>query len=207
MSSRGALRAGRTALLFAGLLVALWQRCAASCPEKDLEDREEEANVVLTGTVDEIINMDPVHNTYSCKVSGPLCRAPQEFHLLPAELPLKVAFLRMHYWPCGSWKERVQILVLGVNRLLEKTSTNLLHSYAFGAMSLETDTKRLRQGDPEGSRNRAAVGPWPPSSAPIPNSYLLPCMRCLLTESEDFSSCTVPTQLQTTKPKRHSIAV
>ncbi|TNM86389.1 hypothetical protein fugu_006619, partial [Takifugu bimaculatus] len=68
MSSRGALRAGRTALLFAGLLVALWQRCAASCPEKNLEDREEEANVVLTGTVDEIINMDPVHNTYSCKV-------------------------------------------------------------------------------------------------------------------------------------------
>uniref|UniRef100_H3CJK0 NtA domain-containing protein n=2 Tax=Tetraodon nigroviridis TaxID=99883 RepID=H3CJK0_TETNG len=38
------------------------------CPEKNLEDREEEANVVLTGTVDEIINMDPVHNTYSCKV-------------------------------------------------------------------------------------------------------------------------------------------
>uniref|UniRef100_A0A8D3A5N3 Agrin n=1 Tax=Scophthalmus maximus TaxID=52904 RepID=A0A8D3A5N3_SCOMX len=33
-----------------------------------LEDREEEARVVLTGTVDEIINMDPVHNTYSCKV-------------------------------------------------------------------------------------------------------------------------------------------
>lgn len=103
MSSRGPLRPGRTALLVAGLLVALWQRCAASCPEKDLEDREEEANVVLTGTVDEIINMDPVHNTYSCKVSepsvvsaGPSSRssAPQEFHLLPAELlaMLKVAF-------------------------------------------------------------------------------------------------------------------
>uniref|UniRef100_A0AAQ5Z525 Agrin n=1 Tax=Amphiprion ocellaris TaxID=80972 RepID=A0AAQ5Z525_AMPOC len=56
------------ALLLAGLLVALGQLCAASCPEKNLEDREEEANIVLTGTVDEIINMDPVHNTYSCKV-------------------------------------------------------------------------------------------------------------------------------------------
>lgn len=69
MVSQRTLRPGRTALLVAGLLVALWQRCAASCPEKDLEDREEEANIVLTGTVDEIINMDPVHNTYSCKVS------------------------------------------------------------------------------------------------------------------------------------------
>ncbi|XP_056240749.1 agrin isoform X2 [Seriola aureovittata] len=68
MGSHRTVRAGRTALLLAGLLVALWQRCAASCPEKDLEDREEEANIVLTGTVDEIINMDPVHNTYSCKV-------------------------------------------------------------------------------------------------------------------------------------------
>ncbi|XP_017266760.1 agrin isoform X2 [Kryptolebias marmoratus] len=62
------LRAGRTALLLAGLLAALWPLGAATCPEKDLEAREEEANVVLTGTVDEIINMDPVHNTYSCKV-------------------------------------------------------------------------------------------------------------------------------------------
>uniref|UniRef100_A0A668A9S5 Agrin n=1 Tax=Myripristis murdjan TaxID=586833 RepID=A0A668A9S5_9TELE len=43
-------------------------RCSASCPEKDLEKREEEANIVLTGTVEEIMNMDPVHNTYSCKV-------------------------------------------------------------------------------------------------------------------------------------------
>ncbi|XP_062247965.1 agrin isoform X2 [Platichthys flesus] len=65
MGSHRTVRAGRTALLLAGLLVAL---CAARCPEKDLEDREEEANVVLTGTVDEIINLDPVHNTYSCKV-------------------------------------------------------------------------------------------------------------------------------------------
>ncbi|XP_034447566.1 agrin isoform X10 [Hippoglossus hippoglossus] len=65
MGSHRTVRAGRTALLLAGLLVAL---CTASCPEKELEDREEEAHVVLTGTVDEIINMDPVHNTYSCKV-------------------------------------------------------------------------------------------------------------------------------------------
>lgn len=70
MGSQRTLRPGRTALLLlAGLLVALWQHCAATCPEKDLEDREEEANIVLTGTVDEIINVDPVHNTYSCKVS------------------------------------------------------------------------------------------------------------------------------------------
>ncbi|XP_035864004.1 agrin isoform X7 [Sander lucioperca] len=68
MGCQRTLAAGRTALLLAGLLVALWHRCAASCPERDLEDREEEANIVLTGTVDEIINMDPVHNTYSCKV-------------------------------------------------------------------------------------------------------------------------------------------
>ncbi|XP_061590871.1 agrin-like [Cololabis saira] len=67
MGSRRTVRAGRGALL-AGLLLALWPLCGASCPERNLEDREEEANVVLTGTVDEIINMDPVHNTYSCKV-------------------------------------------------------------------------------------------------------------------------------------------
>ena len=29
---------------------------------------------MLTGTVEEIMNMDPVHNTYSCKV-GPQTRA------------------------------------------------------------------------------------------------------------------------------------
>ncbi|XP_058499960.1 agrin isoform X3 [Solea solea] len=69
MGSHRTVRAGRTALLLlAGLLVALLQRCSASCPERELEDREEEANIVLTGTVDEIVNMDPVHNTYSCKV-------------------------------------------------------------------------------------------------------------------------------------------
>ncbi|XP_059189505.1 agrin isoform X6 [Centropristis striata] len=68
MGSQRTLGAGRTALLLAGLLVAVWHRSDATCPERDLEDREEEANIVLTGTVDEIINMDPVHNTYSCKV-------------------------------------------------------------------------------------------------------------------------------------------
>ncbi|XP_068096834.1 agrin isoform X5 [Hyperolius riggenbachi] len=38
------------------------------CPERDLEKREEEANIVLTGTVEEIMNVDPVHHTYSCKI-------------------------------------------------------------------------------------------------------------------------------------------
>ncbi|XP_039611507.1 agrin isoform X5 [Polypterus senegalus] len=50
------------------LLVLLLGRCHASCLEKELEAREEEANIVLTGTVEEIMNMDPVHKTYSCKV-------------------------------------------------------------------------------------------------------------------------------------------
>lgn len=77
MGSRRTLGAGRTALLLAGLLVALWHRCSAGCPERDLENREEEANIVLTGTVDEIINLDPVHNTYSCKV--------REFHVVCVE--------------------------------------------------------------------------------------------------------------------------
>ncbi|XP_016135597.1 agrin isoform X1 [Sinocyclocheilus grahami] len=53
---------------FAVVFVILSQRCHGSCSEKELETREEEANVVLTGTVEEILNMDPVHNTYSCKV-------------------------------------------------------------------------------------------------------------------------------------------
>lgn len=73
MGSQRTLRAGRTGLLLAGLLVAVWQLCAANCPEKELEDREEEANIVLTGTVDEIINKDPVHNNYSCKVGLFMC--------------------------------------------------------------------------------------------------------------------------------------
>ncbi|XP_030042069.1 agrin isoform X2 [Microcaecilia unicolor] len=44
--------------------------CLGGCPEREreLESREEEANVVLTGTVEEILNVDPVHHTYSCKV-------------------------------------------------------------------------------------------------------------------------------------------
>ncbi|XP_053339274.1 agrin [Clarias gariepinus] len=66
MMMRGALRVLGWALV-AGL--ALCPRlCSASCPEKMLQEREEEANIVLTGTVEEILNMDPVHNTYSCKV-------------------------------------------------------------------------------------------------------------------------------------------
>uniref|UniRef100_UPI004038D41F agrin-like n=1 Tax=Callospermophilus lateralis TaxID=76772 RepID=UPI004038D41F len=39
-----------------------------TCPERALERRKEEANVVLTGTVEEILNVDPVKHTYSCKV-------------------------------------------------------------------------------------------------------------------------------------------
>lgn len=42
-----------------------------TCPERALERREEEANVVLTGTVEEILNVDPVQLTYSCKVGPP----------------------------------------------------------------------------------------------------------------------------------------
>ncbi|NWV29599.1 AGRIN protein, partial [Origma solitaria] len=53
------------ALLALGLRLGL---ALASCPERELERREEEANVVLTGTVEEIMNVDPVHHTYSCKV-------------------------------------------------------------------------------------------------------------------------------------------
>ncbi|GAB5574416.1 agrin-like [Lynx canadensis] len=43
-------------------------RADGTCPERALERREEEANVVLTGTVEEILNVDPVQHTYSCKV-------------------------------------------------------------------------------------------------------------------------------------------
>uniref|UniRef100_A0A670Z176 Agrin n=1 Tax=Pseudonaja textilis TaxID=8673 RepID=A0A670Z176_PSETE len=59
--------AGRLLLLFLLLLLSA-QAAPRSCPEKELERREEEANVVLTGTVEEIFNVDPVHQTYSCKV-------------------------------------------------------------------------------------------------------------------------------------------
>lgn len=47
-----------------------------TCPERALERREEEANVVLTGTVEEILNVDPVQHTYSCKVG--LHRDPRD---------------------------------------------------------------------------------------------------------------------------------
>ncbi|XP_035243975.1 agrin-like isoform X2 [Anguilla anguilla] len=50
------------------VLGILYHRCYARCPEDELKTREQSANVVLTGTVEEIMNMDPVHNTYSCKV-------------------------------------------------------------------------------------------------------------------------------------------
>lgn len=57
-------------LLALPLLASSWLGgcCGGSCPERELERREEEANVVLTGTVEEIVNVDPVHQTYSCKV-------------------------------------------------------------------------------------------------------------------------------------------
>nr|XP_020637908.1 agrin isoform X3 [Pogona vitticeps] len=59
----------RLLLLLLLLPLASWLgSCGASCPERELERREEEANVVLTGTVEEIMNVDPVHQTYSCKV-------------------------------------------------------------------------------------------------------------------------------------------
>ena len=102
---------GRTTLLLVGLLVAVCHRCAASCPERDLEDREEEANIVLTGTVDEIINMDPVHNTYSCKVSvftlfllrvsgvsEHCCEGKTPFHLLLHEKSPS-----LQTFSCGVW--------------------------------------------------------------------------------------------------------
>uniref|UniRef100_A0A8C8SKM8 Agrin n=1 Tax=Pelusios castaneus TaxID=367368 RepID=A0A8C8SKM8_9SAUR len=67
MGGRRSGAAGPTA--WALVLLAVWLRgCSGSCPERELERREEEANVVLTGTVEEIMNMDPVHHTYSCKV-------------------------------------------------------------------------------------------------------------------------------------------
>lgn len=67
---------------FAVVFVLLSQRCHGSCSERELEKREEEANVVLTGTVEEILNMDPVHNTYSCKVR--LC-APATLYMNQSE--------------------------------------------------------------------------------------------------------------------------
>uniref|UniRef100_A0A6I8PQH2 Agrin n=1 Tax=Ornithorhynchus anatinus TaxID=9258 RepID=A0A6I8PQH2_ORNAN len=62
------LLAGRL-LLAAAVAAALGLHgCGGTCSERELELREEEANVVLTGTVEEILNVDPVHLTYSCKV-------------------------------------------------------------------------------------------------------------------------------------------
>ncbi|XP_061458105.1 agrin isoform X2 [Rhineura floridana] len=55
-------------LLFLLPLASWLAGCNGSCPERALERREEEANIVLTGTVEEIVNVDPVHRTYSCKV-------------------------------------------------------------------------------------------------------------------------------------------
>lgn len=96
MGPRRCPRAGRTALLLlAGMLLALWPRCHATCPEKELEDREEEANIVLTGTVDEIINMDPVHNTYSCKVRA--AATPQGTCFLEGKKLRSCNFL--HFFP------------------------------------------------------------------------------------------------------------
>ncbi|KAJ8259664.1 hypothetical protein GJAV_G00172040 [Gymnothorax javanicus] len=59
--------------LYLGIVVMVlgiaFLRCSyARCPENELKTREQWADVVLTGTVEEIMNMDPVHNTYSCKV-------------------------------------------------------------------------------------------------------------------------------------------
>ncbi|XP_016000014.2 agrin isoform X2 [Rousettus aegyptiacus] len=63
---------GSASLQLLLLLLEVAARCLAgadgTCPERALERREEEANVVLTGTVEEILNVDPVQHTYSCKV-------------------------------------------------------------------------------------------------------------------------------------------
>ncbi|KQK75867.1 Chain A, The Laminin-binding Domain Of Agrin Is Structurally Related To N-timp-1 [Amazona aestiva] len=67
MAGRAAA-ASRLLPVFPVLLVLLGGGGWATCPERELERREEEANVVLTGTVEEIMNVDPVHHTYSCKV-------------------------------------------------------------------------------------------------------------------------------------------
>ncbi|XP_069774455.1 agrin isoform X3 [Narcine bancroftii] len=67
MRGEGAERRTLLIHLLACLSLAAHVSCRL-CPEKELENREEEANVVLTGTVEEIMNLDPVYNTYSCKV-------------------------------------------------------------------------------------------------------------------------------------------
>ncbi|XP_042199559.1 agrin isoform X3 [Callorhinchus milii] len=60
---------GRTSLLHVLVLLPLAADiCSSVCPERRLQSREQAANVVLTGTVEEIVNLDPVLDTYSCKV-------------------------------------------------------------------------------------------------------------------------------------------
>lgn len=70
---------------WAMIIVIVFNRhyCHGSCLEKELEKREEEANIVLTGTVEEIMNMDPVHKTYSCKVRLLRERVCKEFSFRP----------------------------------------------------------------------------------------------------------------------------
>ncbi|KAM5125370.1 LOW QUALITY PROTEIN: agrin-like [Callospermophilus lateralis] len=50
------------------LLVVAAHTLPAGLARSALERREEEANVVLTSMVEEILNVDPVQHTYSCKV-------------------------------------------------------------------------------------------------------------------------------------------
>lgn len=79
-----------------------------TCPERALERREEEANVVLTGTVEEILNVDPVQHTYSCKV-GPR-RDPRgpETPFQPSRNPARGLFPRDH----GPWSGGPPLAVL-----------------------------------------------------------------------------------------------
>uniref|UniRef100_A0A8C6RCQ4 Agrin n=1 Tax=Nannospalax galili TaxID=1026970 RepID=A0A8C6RCQ4_NANGA len=59
---------GQPLLLLLVVAASTLPSAGGTCPERALERREEEANVVLTGTVEEILNVDPVQHTYSCKV-------------------------------------------------------------------------------------------------------------------------------------------
>lgn len=131
MGPRRCPRAGRTALLLlAGMLLALWPRCHATCPEKELEDREEEANIVLTGTVDEIINMDPVHNTYSCKVRA--AATPQGTCFLEGKKAalLQLSSLLSQSAPPSS--------ALPLSLLVPATFYKLIHPEASGSVSVHT---------------------------------------------------------------------
>lgn len=53
-----------------------------TCPERALERREEEANVVLTGTVEEILNVDPVQHTLHPSPL-PHCGLPDQMERYP----------------------------------------------------------------------------------------------------------------------------